>query len=104
MRRLLLFILLVPACCWLLWAACESDDYRDTLPLRSYDAAPREGGAPTPRPDLSQPDLGAWDQGTTDQGQPDLPAGDAATGADGGGAGDAGGSDGGVSDAATGGG
>mgnify|MGYP007115154206 CR=1 FL=1 len=48
MRRLLFFAVLVPAACWLLWASCQSDDYRDTLPLRSFDAAPREGGAPSP--------------------------------------------------------
>jgi hypothetical protein len=88
MRRLLLFAVLVPAACWLFWASCESDDYRTTLPLRSFDAAPREGGSPTGMPDLSRPD-----QAQPDQSQADLPAGDAG-----------GGGDGGVSDAATGGG
>lgn len=91
MRRLLLLALLVPTFGWLFWAACQSDDYRDTLPLRSFDAAPREAGA-TNLPDLStvRPDLGGpGDLGRPDQGLADLPpAGD-------GGAVDAGGNDGG---------
>ena len=89
MRRLLFFAVLVPAACWLLWASCQSDDYRDTLPLRSFDAAPREGGAPSPPDliaavDLARPDL-------PDQGPADLQPSD-------GGAADAGAADGGASD------
>lgn len=72
MRRLLILAVLVPACCWLFWASCQSDDYRDTLPLRSFDAAPREAGAPG-KPDLAA----AVDLATPDQGAADLPAGDA---------------------------
>jgi len=90
MRRLLFLAVLVPAACWLLWASCQSDDYRDTLPLRSFDAAPREGGPPSP-PDL----VAAADLARPDQGPADLLASD-------GGAGDAGASDGGASDGAAG--
>ncbi len=97
MRRLLILAVLVPACCWLFWASCQSDDYRDTLPLRSFDAAPREGGA------SSKPDLAAAaDLAKPDQGTADLPAGDAGAsdaGAGDAGAGDAGASDAGASDA-----
>lgn len=92
MRRLLILAVLVPACCWLFWASCQSDDYRDTLPLRSFDAAPREAGAA--KPDLAA----AVDLAKPDQGAADLPAGDA--GASDAGASDAGPSDAGPSDAA----
>jgi hypothetical protein len=88
MRRLLIFAAVVPASCWLLWASCQSDDYRDTLPLRSFDAAPREAGPPASPPDLTL----AVDIGRPDQGPADLPKSD-------GGVGDAGGSDAGASDA-----
>lgn len=98
MRRLLILAVLVPACCWLFWASCQSDDYRDTLPLRSFDAAPREGGT------ASKPDLAAAaDLAKPDQGAADLLAGDAAASDASAGdasAGDAGPSDAGPSDAA----
>lgn len=45
MRRLLLFALPASAALWLFvgaWASCVSDDYRDVLPFRGYDAAPRD--------------------------------------------------------------
>ena len=98
MRRLLFFAVLVPAACWLLWASCQADDYRDTLPLRSFDAAPREGGAPSPpdliaAADLARPDLPA--QGSADLPPSDCRASDA-------GAADAGASDGGATDGAAG--
>lgn len=63
MRRLLILAVLVPACCWLFWASCQSDDYRDTLPLRSFDAAPREGGAPVKSDLAVVVDLARGDQG-----------------------------------------
>lgn len=90
MRRLLLFAVLVPAACWLLWTACEHDDYRDTLPLRSFDAAPREAGPPHSQPDLARPDQAQPDQS---QGPADMAASDAGNA-----------SDSGVTDGATGGG
>lgn len=93
MRRLLILAVLVPACCWLFWASCQSDDYRDTLPLRSFDAAPREAGA-AGKPDLAT----AGDLAKPDQGTADLPAGDA--GASDAGPSDAGSLDAGPSDAA----
>ena len=107
MRRLLFFAVLVPAACWLLWASCQSDDYRDTLPLRSFDAAPREGGAPSPpdlvapadlaRPDQGPADLQPSDGGPTDGSPTDSGPADGAP-SDGGGPGDAGVSDGAASD------
>ena len=107
MRRLLLLFVLVPTFSWLLWASCQSDDYRSTLPFRVFDAAPREAGA---LPDLTaQADLG--DMGRADQGAADLPAvdggpRDAQSGSDAGmdgGAVDAGGLDGGAGDGGLGG-
>lgn len=100
MRRLLFFAVLVPAACWLLWASCQSDDYRDTLPLRSFDAAPREGGAPSPPDliaavDLARPDQGPADLQPSDGGASDAGASDA-------GAADAGASDAGATDGAAG--
>jgi hypothetical protein len=68
MRRLLLLALLVPACCWLLWTACESSDYRTTLPFRSFDAAPHEAGPPAKPPDLVTFDQSAGDLGPGDAG------------------------------------
>ncbi len=94
MRRLLFLAVLVPAACWLLWASCQSDDYRDTLPLRSFDAAP--GGSPSP-PDL----VAATDLARPDQGPADLQPSDAGAadgGAVDGGPGDAGASDGAAGD------
>ena len=46
---------------WLLWtSACENDNYRDELPLRSYDAAPKDLASAPPQdaatPDLKTPD------------------------------------------------
>ena len=85
MRRWVFFALLTPAVCGLLWAvSCEKDNYRDELPLRSYDAAPQDLVRPpldlTPMPDqrapgdLSAPtDLGAGDMATGDMtAAPDL--------------------------------
>lgn len=95
MRRLLFLAVLVPAACWLLWASCQSDDYRDTLPLRSFDAAPREGGPPSPPDLLAATDLARPDQGPADLQPSDGGAGDA-------GAGDAGASDAGATDGAAG--
>lgn len=83
MRRLLFLAMLLPAACWLLWASCQADDYRDTLPLRSFDAAPREAGPASP-PDLTAAaDLAKPDQGTSGDGG----AGDAGPGPGDGGAG-----------------
>lgn len=42
MRRLYLICSLMLATAWLLWSACERDDYRTTLPLRPLDGAARE--------------------------------------------------------------
>lgn len=85
MRRWVLLALLTPAVCGLLWVvSCENDNYRDELPLRSYDAAPQDLVRPppdlTPVPDqrapgdLSAPaDLGAGDMtGTADLAGRDL--------------------------------
>lgn len=62
MRRLYLFLSFVMATAWLLWAACETDDYRSVLPLRPLDGGPV--AVPTDMPvdlatpaDLSKPDL-----------------------------------------------
>ena len=97
MRRLLVFAVLVPACCWLLWTSCQSDDYRDTLPLRSFDAAPREAGAP--KPDLALPaDLAGADQSPAEMSASD--GGGSDGGMSDGGMSDGGMSDGGVSDGA----
>lgn len=53
MRRLLLGIVAVPAVCYLMFVlSCEKDDYRDTLPLRTYDGAVQEAGM---QPDLWRP-------------------------------------------------
>lgn len=79
MRRLLLFALPASAALWLFvgaWASCVSDDYRDVLPFRGYDAAPR---------DLAGQDLGSSPADMT------RPAGDLGGAADGGGAVDGGG-------------
>jgi hypothetical protein len=54
MRRLFLFTLLLPSLSWLLWASCESDNYRDVLPLRSFDAGSKDGGGYI-APDLATP-------------------------------------------------
>jgi hypothetical protein len=86
MRRLYLFCSLMMATAWLLWSACERDDYRNELPLK-----PLDGGRPAPtdlpvdlaKPsDLSQIDLSAqMDMAKpADQGS----AGDAGTTTDGG--------------------
>ncbi len=86
MRRLLFFAMLLPAACWLLWASCQADDYRDTLPLRSFDAAPREAGPASPpdltaAADLARPDQGsAGDAGAGDAGPGDAGPGDAGPG------------------------
>ena len=81
MRRLLLLTVLVPACCWLFWASCQSDDYRDTLPLRNFDAAPREAGplqsldlataVDLARPDQSTGEMSVSDGGLSDGGLSD---------------------------------
>jgi hypothetical protein len=94
MRRLLLFALPASAALWLFvgaWASCVSDDYRDVLPFRGYDAAPRDlagqdlGSAPV---DMTRPavdlggtgdgggtvDGGTADGGTADGGTPDAGA------------------------------
>lgn len=42
MRRLYFLCSLMLATAWLLWSACEKDDYRTTLPLRPLDGAARE--------------------------------------------------------------
>lgn len=42
MRRLYFLCSLMLATAWLLWSACEKDDYRTTLPLRPLDGAVRE--------------------------------------------------------------
>lgn len=104
MRRLLLLALVAPAALLLLvgaWASC-SDDYRDVLPFRGFDAAPqdmtRDLIVPPPA-DMARPadlnggsDGGAGDAGTGDAGTGDAGASDA-------GAGDAGASDAGTGDA-----
>lgn len=90
MRRLLLLAVLVPASCWLFWASCQSDDYRDTLPLRNFDAAPKEAGPP------KSPDLAA----AADLARPDQAAPDLSGGVSDGGVSDGGVLDGGVSDGA----
>jgi hypothetical protein len=95
MRRLLLLALLVPATIWLFavaWISC-GDDYRDVLPLRGYDAAPRDltGRDLTgPIDDLSRPndlsdgampgDAATPDGGMTDGGMTDGGSVDGMTG------------------------
>ena len=48
MRRLYLFLSFVMATAWLLWAACETDDYRSVLPLRPLDGGPAADLLPRP--------------------------------------------------------
>ena len=102
MRRLLLLFVLVPTFGWVFWASCQPDDYRGTLPFRSFDAAPHEAGTPVTAADLStRSDLGSDMGGRLDQGTADMPATDGGTGDGGtgdGGSSDGGGIDGGTSD------
>lgn len=78
MRRLLLLALLVPATIWLLavaWVSC-ADDYRDVLPLRTFDGATKDlvGRDLTAPPllDLAKPaDLSATDAATPGDGMTD---------------------------------
>jgi hypothetical protein len=54
MRRLYLLLSLTMATAWLLWSACERDNYRNELPLRPLDGGPR--ATPTDMPvDLAKP-------------------------------------------------
>ncbi len=59
MRRAFFLAAALPAAslCWLLWmASCERDNYRTELPLRSYDAAPKDLASGPPK-DAATPDL-----------------------------------------------
>lgn len=95
-RRLLLLFVLVPSFGWVFWASCQSDDYRDTLPFRVFDAAPVSPADLSVQADLSRADQGAPDLlATVDGGAGDAGGSDA-------GSSDAGSSDGGGSDAGAG--
>ena len=84
MRRLLLLALLVPATIWLFavaWVSC-ADDYRDALPLRTFDGAAKEPGRDLTAPfvDLTKPaDMSVGDSAmpgdgmTTDGGTDGMP-------------------------------
>lgn len=59
MRRVFFVAAVLPAFSlgWLLWmASCERDNYRNELPLRSYDAAPKDLVTVPPK-DAATPDL-----------------------------------------------
>ncbi len=104
-RRLLLLFVLVPSFGWVFWASCQSDDYRDTLPFRVFDAAPASPADLSVQADLSRADQGAPDlQSTVDGGAGDAGGSDAGSSDGGGsdaGAGDAGAGDAGAGDAGT---
>jgi hypothetical protein len=83
MRRLLLIALLVPATIWLFavaWVSC-ADDYRDALPLRTFDGAAKDPGRDLAAPfvdltkpaDLSTGDTAAPGDGMTDGGTDGMP-------------------------------
>lgn len=48
MRRLYLVVTFLCASAWLLWSACERDDYRNELPLRPLDGGIRPVPADMP--------------------------------------------------------
>lgn len=58
MRRLFFLAAVLPLASlgWLLWtASCERDNYRQELPLRSFDAAPKDPSRDASTPDLRSP-------------------------------------------------
>lgn len=71
MRRLYLVVTFLCASAWLIWSACERDDYRNELPLRPLDGGTRP--SPTDLPvDSAKPVL--LDAGADLPPSQDLPA------------------------------